>query len=125
VHSRRVLGAAHERGTELALYARVRTLFLLAFLVASAAAAQPRDERIVLDAAEKHIVRDAYHDDQAVVLQGAEAGGWRLYAGAAVDARRIDLTLRNVRGEVRFRADTSRLEALLRRDRRALLRQLR
>ena len=109
-------------GTELALFPLVRALFIaLICLMAGAAAAQPKDERVVLDAAEKRIVRGAYHDDEAVVVQGREAGGWRLYAGAAIDARHIDLTMRNVRGEVRFRADTSRLEALLRRNRLAAL----
>jgi hypothetical protein len=96
--------------------------FAFAVLLATAAVAQtappPKDERVVLDAQEKHIVRELYHDDEAILLQGNEAGGWRLSAGAAIDARRIDLRMRNIRGEVRFRADWSRLDALLRRQRR-------
>ena len=101
---------------------RVVILLALASLLSVGAAAQtappPKDERIVLDAQEKRIVRELYHDDEAILLQGREAGGWHLSAGAAIDAQRIDLTLRNVRGEVRFRADWSRLDALLRRQRR-------
>lgn len=101
-------------------------LFILALacLLSAAAAAQtappPKDERVVLDAGEKRIVRELYHDDEAIQLQGNEAGGWHLSAGASIDARRIDLTLRNVRGEVRFRGDFSRLDALLRRHRRSI-----
>lgn len=82
-------------------------------LIAAAAAAE---ERIVLDAAEKHIVREAYHASRAVTLQGRDVR-WSIYAGAAIDARRIDLKLDRVRGEVRYRADSSRLDALLQRHR--------
>lgn len=83
-------------------------------LVAASAGAQ-EVERVTLDAPEKRIVRESYHDARAVTLGGREGGGWSVYAGAAIDARRIDLTLRNVRGEVTYRADASKLEAILRR----------
>lgn len=74
-----------------------------------------KTEEIRLDAAEKRIVREQYHGDEAVTLTGEQAGGWHLYAGAAIDAKRIDLRMRNVRGVVRFRADWSRLTTLLQR----------
>jgi hypothetical protein len=89
-------------------------LLALVFLVASAASAQTvRESNVVLDAAEKHIVREHYHDDEAVTLVGNAAGGWHLYAGAAVDAQRIDLRMHNVRGQMHFRADWSRISAML------------
>lgn len=82
-------------------------------LSASANAQTSKDTNVVLDAAEKHIVRTQFHDDEAVTLSGNAAGGWRLYAGAAIDAQRIDLRLRNVRGQLRFRADWSRVRDVL------------
>jgi hypothetical protein len=86
----------------------------LLLLAGSAAYAQDRtDETITLDAAQKHIVQSAYHDDKAVTFSGRAAGGWHLYAGAAIDAQRIDLTMRNVRGVVRFHADWSRVRSIL------------
>ena len=88
------------------------TIVLAVMLLAATA-----DTTVTLDAAEKHIVKTSYHDDQAVTLSGRDAGGWRLDAGAAIDAQRIDLRMRDVRGTVRFRADPSRVENLLKRHR--------
>lgn len=81
----------------------------------------PEDEQIVLDAAEKRIVKADYRAHRAVSARGGEAGGWQLNAGAAIEARRIDLTLRNVQGVVRFRADASRIEELFARSERRRL----
>lgn len=103
---------------------RFAACFALICLLGTTAAAQNRDERTVLDAAEKRVVREQYHEDHAITLRGSEAGGWQLSAGAAIDARNINLTLRNVRGEVRFRANSGRLEALLRRQRADVIQQL-
>jgi hypothetical protein len=114
-----------EFGTRLALCNGMRRpLLVLLFLAATAQAQAPaaRTEEISLDAADKHIVRTAYHDDTAVVLSGPEAGGWSLTAGAAIDARRIDLRMRNVRGTARFRADTRRVAAVFPRAQRKQIR---
>ena len=85
---------------------------MLALLLAAVVTATA-DQSIVLDDSEKHIVRTAFHEDEAVALSGNAAGGWHLYAGAAIDAQRIDLTMRNVKGTVRFRADSTRARSIL------------
>jgi hypothetical protein len=88
-----------------------RVAILLAICLTTPLLAQNRrEENIVLDAAEKHIVRENYHNDEAVTLSGDR---WRLYAGASIDAQRVDLRMRNVRGVVRFRADWSRVANIL------------
>ena len=92
----------------------MKLLIALIVLAASAAPQTHKEETVTLDAAEKHITRDNFHDDEAVTLRG---NGWRLYAGAAIDAQRIDLKMRNVRGMVRFRADWSRIANVLERSR--------
>lgn len=98
-------------------------LFFLAALVANIQAQETNPvQEINLDAQEKRIVETAYHDDKAVILTGPEAGGWSLSAGAAIDARRIDLRMHNVRGLARFRADTSRLRGVFDRSRRKQIR---
>ena len=89
----------------------VAALTLLAAVTVSGQTAT--EETITLDADEKRIVRERYHASEAVTLSGRAGGGWRLYAGAAIDAERIDLTMRNVRGLVRFRADWSRAREVL------------
>ena len=81
--------------------------------VLSSGATTATDTNIVLDAAEKHIVKTQFHNDEAVALSGNAAGGWHLYAGAAVDAQRIDLTMRNIKGAVHFRADWGRVRNVL------------
>lgn len=78
-------------------------------------AATEKNVTLTLDAAEKHIVKSPYHADQAVALSGPAVGGWHVYAGAAIDAGTIDLRLRNVHGQVRFRADSTRLQQTLNR----------
>lgn len=86
-------------------------------LVAALLLAQNANTTVSLDAADKHIVKTNYHADKALTLSGRDAGGWSLYAGAAIDASRIDLRMSNVRGSVRFRADSSRVKAILSRHR--------
>ena len=91
-------------------------IVLAVFLLATATTPQTPSERTTtLDAAEKHIVQSPYHASEAVTLGGKGAGGWHVYAGAAIDARQIDLRMRNVRGQVRYRADATQLQNALRR----------
>ena len=87
---------------------------LAVILLATATTPHTPSERTTrLDAAEKHIVQSPYHASEAVTVGGKQAGGWHVYAGAAIDARQIDLRMRNVRGQVRYRADVSRLQNAL------------
>ena len=107
--------------TRLAALALAASLALLA-LPAAAQQPQPqRDTNIDLNASEKHVAETAYRGTRGVVIGGPDAGGWQLNAGASIEARSIDLTLRNVRGSVVLRADPSRLEPLVRRRRAAAL----
>ena len=62
-----------------------------------------------LDIAEKRITETDFHASTALRAGTAESG-IQVRAGASATARAIDLVLRNVRGTVRFRADTSRLQ---------------
>src|SRR5687768_11348783 len=102
--------------------------FLLLITISSAVAAQetaPADKEIILSG-DKRIVETSYRASTAVSARGGEAGGWKLYAGAAVEADRINLTLQGVKGIVRFRADTNALTDVLERsERRRLARPLR
>lgn len=89
------------------------------FLIAVSALGQaPKSDIVTLNAADKHIVRDAYHDEEAITATGSDAGGWHLYAGAAIDARHIDLRMTNVHGVIRFRSDVRRLADLINRSKR-------
>lgn len=97
----------------------MRSLLVLALLAAFSANAE---ERTVLDAPEKHVAAAQYRAARSVVAGGRAGGGWQLTAGAAIEATAIDVTLRNVRGSVTLRADPSRLEPLVRRERVAALR---
>ena len=92
---------------------RSALMLVILFSVIPVSAQTTKETNINVDAAEKHIVLTQYHNDQAVTLSGQAAGGWRLYAGAAIDAQRIDLTMRNVRAQARFHADWSRVTAIL------------
>ncbi len=81
------------------------------------------DKETVLNDAEKRIVETDYRASHAVSARGSEGGGWQVDAGAVITARRIDLTLRNVQGVVRFRADGNALsEVFARSERRRLAR---
>jgi hypothetical protein len=91
-------------------------LFLGMIAVALTAAGQAEPETTVLDIDHRRIERERYHNSVDVHL-AADDGRWHLRAGAAIDAARVTIDLHNVRGRVEFRADTSRLQALLERHR--------
>ena len=88
------------------------TALLFLIMITSPAAAQeqsaPVEKEIVLNG-DKRIVESNYRVSTDVSARGGEAGGWHLNAGATIEAERIDLTLRGVKGIVRFRADTRAL----------------
>lgn len=86
----------------------MRILFAVLLLAAT-------EKNVTLDAADKHIVQSPYHAEEAVTLAGNAVGGWHVYAGAAIDAGRIDLRMRNVRGQIRLRTDSTRLQQTLNR----------
>jgi hypothetical protein len=67
------------------------------------AAEAPSDEVRTLDIAERRIVEQDFHASRALRLASEDGSGVALDVGAAVDARRIELTLRNVKGLVRYR----------------------
>ena len=93
------------------------TALLLSIMITPAVAAQenaPVDKQIVLNG-DKHIVETAYRASTDVSVRGSEAGGWHLNAGAAVEAARIDLTVRGAKGIVDFRADIRALTDVLER----------
>lgn len=62
------------------------------------------DERFELNIAERRIVEQDYHASTAVEIGHADERGVNLRVGVALTAQRISVRLRNVRGEVRFRA---------------------
>lgn len=62
------------------------------------------DERFELNIAERRIVERDYHASTAVEIGHADERGVNLRVGVAVTAQNITVQLRNVRGEVRFRA---------------------
>lgn len=72
------------------------------------AQAEPRrtsaDERFELNIAERRIVERDYHASTAVEIGHADERGVNLRVGVAVTAQSISVQLRNVKGEVRFRA---------------------
>jgi hypothetical protein len=70
----------------------------------------PAAETIDLDIPERRIHEQDYH--AATELRVEPNQGVRVQVGAGLSARAIDVLLRNVRGSVRFRFDTSRLERL-------------
>ncbi|HKY05467.1 MAG TPA: hypothetical protein VJQ56_11285 [Blastocatellia bacterium] len=62
------------------------------------------DERFDLNIAEQRIVERDYHASTSVEIGNADERGLNLRVGVAVTAQSISVLLRNVRGEVRFRA---------------------
>lgn len=92
---------------------RVRVpIVALSLLLAAPMFAQQQTDTHNIDIAQKRITETNYHNSEMVELAGPQAGGWHLQAGTAIHAQRIDLSLRNVRGTIRFRADSSRLDGL-------------
>jgi hypothetical protein len=72
------------------------------------AAANTSGEMKTLDIVQRRIVEEDFHASRSVRLV-ADRPGVALDAGVALGARRIDVTLHNVKGSYRFRA---RLAAL-------------
>ena len=88
--------------------------FAIAVLFAQAAPPPPppASETFELDIAERRIHRPDLHAGSSLRIEPGQ-GGIRIQIGAGLSARAIDVLLRNVHGTVRFRADTSRLDAAL------------
>ena len=84
----------------------------LSLLLAAPLFGQQQTDTHNFDIAQKRITETNYHNAETVELAGPQAGGWRLEAGTAIHAQNINVTLRNVHGTIRFRADLSRLTAL-------------
>jgi hypothetical protein len=89
-------------------------LGIIAVLLATAAEPPERADRtFTLDIGERRITEAGFQASTAVQLPSEARSGYLLRVGAAVIARRIDVVLRNVHGQVRFRADTSALRQRL------------
>ena len=88
------------------------TIAPLSLLLAAPLLGQQQIDTHNFDIAQKRITETDYHNSETVDLAGPQAGGWHLEAGTAIHAQKIDVSLRNVRGTIRFRADLSRLTAL-------------
>jgi hypothetical protein len=99
----------------------MRGLLLVAALLAQltptapplAPAAAPREEK-ALQIGERHIVEvQDYEAGRVLRLRSDESGALTVDVGASLSARRLDVTLRNVQGRVRFHADLSSLSRRL------------
>jgi len=74
----------------------------------------PRGEETALQIGERRIVEvEDYQAGRVVRLRSDDSAALVVDVGAAVEARRIDVTLRNVQGRVRFHADLSSLSRRL------------
>jgi hypothetical protein len=100
----------------------ITALLLLAAALAQAAPvapapvvpAPPDREVRELDIAERHIVQvEDYQAGRVVRLRSDDSGALLVDVGVALAARRIDVTLRNVQGHVRFHADLTALSQRL------------
>jgi hypothetical protein len=80
--------------------------------VSPAAVSAPVEERD-LDIAYKQIVEESYRASRALRLLSNDGSGIALDAGVALAARRIHVTLRNVKGHVRFRFNFAALNQRL------------
>jgi hypothetical protein len=80
------------------------------FQAADPAVSSRITETYDLDISEKRIHESNFEAGSNVRLDPGD-GGIHIQVGAGVSARSIDIVLRNVHGTVRFRADTSRLDA--------------
>ena len=104
---------------------RLRLLSLAALLVlpcafsvkaqegrqANAPARTSADESSQLDIPERRITRDSYRAATSVEIGGETAGAVSLRVGAEVTATTIDVLLRGVTGQVRFKASLDPLLA--------------
>jgi hypothetical protein len=99
----------------------MRSLLLVASVLAQLTPAAPplpsaasRGEETPLQIAERHIIEvEDFQAGRVVRLRRDESSALVVDVGATVSARRIDVTLRNVRGNVRFHADLSSLSRRL------------
>jgi hypothetical protein len=83
---------------------------VIAQLTPPAPSPVPRGEEKDLQIDERRIVEvEDYQAGRAVRLRSEESGALLLDVGVSLAARRIDVTVRNVRGRVRFHADLSSL----------------
>jgi hypothetical protein len=79
-----------------------------------AAAPAPRSEERELQIGERRIVHvEGYQVGRVVRLRSDDSGALTVDVGASLAARRIDVTVRNVQGRVRFHADLSSLSPRL------------
>lgn len=79
----------------------------------AAAAQSDADESFELNIAERRITEQNFFASTAVAAGEEGARGLDLRVGVAVGAERIDVTLRNVRGSVRFRGSLDALRRVL------------
>lgn len=77
-----------------------------------------RDETFQLDITERRITREDFHASVSVALDETERGV-NVAVGVAADAANINVLLRNVRGQVTFRASLAQIVDLLNARRRA------
>jgi hypothetical protein len=99
----------------------MRALFLVASVLAQLTPAAPpltppalRREEKTLQIGERRIVEVAdYQAGRVVRLRSDDSGALQIDIGAALSAQRLDVTLRNVQGRVRFHADLSSLSRRL------------
>ena len=82
---------------------------LLALLFATPPSPAPPPETYHLDISEKRIHRPALEAGSALRVESDDRGV-RVNVGASITADGVDIRLRNVKGTVRFRADTRRLQ---------------
>lgn len=80
---------------------------------AESAARADADESFELNIAERRITEQNFFASTAVAAGEGDARGLDLRVGVAVGAERIDVTLRNVRGRVRFRGSLDALRRVL------------
>jgi hypothetical protein len=71
------------------------------------------DETFDLNIPERHITENDFAASTAVEIGDQNKNDLRLQVGVALEAKRIDVTLRNVTGTVRFRGSLQRLVDLV------------
>jgi len=87
---------------------------VIAQLTPPAPSPVPRSEEKALQIDERRIVEvEDYQAGRVLRLRSDESSALVVDVGATVSARRIDVTLRNVQGNVRFHADLSSLSRRL------------
>ena len=90
-----------------------RILLMLVFSAATAfGQTEDQETRVTLNIGIKEIRQPHYIASKAVHLSSAD-GTLRIEAGAVVEAQEVRITLRQVRGEVTFKASVARLREVL------------